>query len=296
MCDEHTVKDAEAYLARTLSRRQFNAGLTAAMLASATTTGAGDVHANVSLTEHHINITTPDGDADAYLVHPKSGRHPAVVMWPDIMGIRPAFRQMGQQLAEAGYTVLVVNPYYRTHSGDIIATGESVQDPDVRTRLMPHRNSLTAETCVTDGLAYIDYLDGHNSVDNTRPIGVAGYCMTGSYGMYIAAASARVGVAASFHGGGLVTDAANSPHRLLNQTRADILVAIAENDHDKEPHAKDALIEASQEAGLNAEIEVYQGALHGWCPLDSRVYNKEQAERAWGRLLSMLNSRLKKHG
>ncbi len=290
MCDEETVRDAEAaYRQGRLSRREFGRGLSATALAAMlpAAAGAADVEAG------DVTVPMPDGEMDAFLARPATGRHPGVILWPDIKGIRPAFRLMGKRLAASGYTVVVVNPYYRTHRGELISEGESFRDPVVRERLMPHARSLSPDTCVADGGALIEYLDAHPSVDVTRPIGVMGYCMTGSYTIRLAAAyPGRVGAGASFHGGGLATDAEDSPHRLAPGLRAGFLVAIAENDDAKEPDAKRHLREAFDAADVEAEIEVYAGTLHGWCPPDSDVYNEAQAERAWERLLALFEREL----
>lgn len=290
MCDERTEKENEAYLARQgMTRRNFGklgaGAAVAAMLPPVA--NAQDV------TETEVTIETPDGMADAYFVHPSSGAHAAVMVWPDVMSIRPSFRSMGKRLAQSGYSVLVVNPYYRTHKGEIISDGESYGDPDVRARLQPHRGSLSPQTSVTDGKAYVDWLDQQASVDTNRKIGVTGYCMTGSYTIRIAAAVPnRIGAGGSFHGGGLATNAEDSPHLLIPQTDAGFLIAIAENDDEKEPEVKNILAQSFDTAGVEAEIEVYEGAQHGWCPPDSRVYNETQAERAWSRMLAMFENNL----
>lgn len=290
MCDEFTVRDDAAYLARRgLTRRDFGkAGASAALLASLpVAAGAKEV------VENEVSVPTPDGEADGYLVHPASDKHAAVIIWPDIMGIRTSFRAMGKRLAQSGYTVLVVNPYYRTARGNVIEDGEAFADPETRERLLPHARSLSPETCVTDGRALIRFLDQHASVDTSRPIGSSGYCMTGSYPFRLAADMPdRLGAGCSFHGGGLATDAPDSPHRLVAKMQAGFLVAIAENDDEKDPDDKVLLREAFDSAGLNAEIEVYKGAMHGWCPPDSRVYNEEQAERAWSRMLTLFEREL----
>jgi carboxymethylenebutenolidase len=285
MCDDRTEKDIERYLSRRgLSRRDFNA-----ILSTAAISALLPPVANASeLTESEVMVPTPDGQADCYLVHPVEGRHPAVIMWPDIKGIRPAFRMMGKRLAQSGYAVLVVNPYYRSARGEVIKEGESFGDPVVRARLMPHARSLSPETCVSDGGAFIQYLDALQSVDPGRQIGTAGYCMTGSYTMRLAAAyPERIGAGASFHGGGLATDKTDSPHLLASKMDAGLLVAIAENDDEKDPEDKVLLQEAFDQAGLKAEIEVYEGTLHGWCPPDGVAHNEAQAERAWGRMLAL---------
>lgn len=291
MCDEHTVADNQAFLKKTgaLSRRDFNvlaAGAGAAMILPAPA-NAKDV------SEADVVITTPDGEADAYFTNPASGEYPGVIIWPDIMGIRPAFRQMGKRLAQSGYSVLVVNPYYRKTKGAVISEGESFSDPEVRERLIPFARSLSPETTVTDAKAFVAFLDSQDAVDEEKKFGVTGYCMTGSFAMRTAAALPdRIGAVGSFHGGGLATNEPESPHLLIPQMKASSLIAIAENDDARDPEAKIKLREAYDAAGLPAEIEVYKGALHGWCPPDSRVYNEAQAERAWSRLQVLLETAL----
>lgn len=290
MCDELTVKDDEAYLSKAgISRRNFGkigAGATLAMMLPPVA-NAQDV------VEQEVMVSTPDGEADCYFVHPASGAHAAVIVWPDIMSIRPSFRLMGKRLAQSGYSVLVVNPYYRTVNGRITPEGGSFGDPAIREILMPHARSLSPETCVTDGRAFVKYLDQQAAVDTSKKIGTTGYCMTGSYTIRLAADMPdRIGAGGSFHGGGLVTDAADSPHLLASKVKAGMLIAIAENDDEKEPDAKNVLRASFDAAGVDAEIEVYAGAMHGWCPPDSAVYNEQQAERAWGRLLALFEKQL----
>ena len=292
MCDELTEKDNADYLQkRGLTRRDFNmlgAGAALAMVLP--------VVANaMEVVEQEVLVETPDGMADCYFVHPAKGAHAAVIVWPDIMGIRTSFRMMGKRLAESGYSALVVNPYYRTTKGAVIADGESFSNPEVRERLMPYYRSLSPETCVTDGRALVSFLDRQPSVDTSRKIGTIGYCMTGSYTLRLAAAMPdRIGAGGSFHGGGLATSDNDSPHLLIPQTKAGFLIAIAENDDEKEPDAKVVLRQAFDSAGVDAEIEVYEGTLHGWCPPDSVVYNEVQAERAWSRLLALFERELAK--
>ncbi len=290
MCDEFTEKDNEAYFRKLgLTRREFSKlGMGAALAMM-----LPPVANALDIVEEDVLVETPDGMADCYFVRPAIGAHAAVIVWPDIMGIRTSFRMMGKRLAESGYSVLVVNPYYRTAKGPVIEDGESFGEPAVRERLMPHARSLSPETCVSDGRAFVKYLDNQPSVDTGRKIGTTGYCMTGSYTMRLAAAMPdRIGAGGSFHGGGLASDSPNSPHLLVPQMKAGFLIAIAENDDEKDPDAKVLLRKAFDEAGLNAEIEVYEGTLHGWCPPDSRVYNKAQAERAWTQLLALFEREL----
>jgi len=290
MCDELTEKDNEEFLRkRGLTRRSFNnsaVGMAVTMMLPAVANA-------MDVVEEDVLVDTPDGMADCYFARPADGAHAAVIVWPDIKGIRPAFRMMGKRLAESGYSVLVVNPYYRTAKGAVIEAGESFGDPDVRARLMPHAQSLSPETCVTDGRAFVKYLDAQSSVDTNRKIGTTGYCMTGSYTMRLAAAMPdRIGAGGSFHGGGLASDSEGSPHLLAPKIKAGLLIAIAANDDEKDPNAKVLLRDAFDAADVNAEIEVYEDTLHGWCPPDSQVYNEEQAERAWSRLLALFEREL----
>ena len=240
-------------------------------------------------TGEEVEIKTPDGVADAYIVHPSKGKFPAVLIWPDIFGLRPAFRDMATRLAESGYTVLVVNPFYRTHKAPTSPEHADFDDPPTRDALMALRNSLTPTTASVDANAFVSYLDTHPSVDTTRKIGTTGYCMGGPLVLRTAAARAdRIGAAATFHGGGLVTKDPDSPHLLIAKTKARYLIAIAANDDEKDPDAKTVLRETFERAQLPAEVEVYAGTQHGWCPTDSKVYNRDQAEKAWSRLLVLL--------
>jgi carboxymethylenebutenolidase len=290
MCDKDSIEDMLEFQRRAeLSRRQFGAmtvGTGVALMLPALTEAA-------DVDESEVEIKTPDGTTDAYFVHPASGAHPGVLIWPDIFGLRPAFRQMGKRLAESGYSVLVVNPFYRTKKAPVAAEGASFQDPEVRSALMALAGTLSPKTAETDTKAFIPWLDAQKSVDKKRKIATMGYCMGGPLTMRTAATFPdRIGAGASFHGGGLVTDKPESPHLLVPKMKAHYLFAIAENDDQKQPEAKDVLREAFAKARLPAEIEVYKGTLHGWCPPDSQVYNAEQAEKAWSRLLALFSTAL----
>ena len=291
MCDEKTIGDANEHLRRggRLSRREFGAlsiGTGLAMLLPRAA-NAQDVTAS------NVEVTTPDGTADCHFVHPSTGTHPGVLIWPDALGLRPAFEQMGRRLAESGYSVLVVNPYYRTERAPVLPEGASFQDEATRTTIFALMGSLNAETHFADARAFIGYLDAQDPVDTSRKVGTTGYCMGGPITMRTAAAVPdRVGAGASFHGGGLVTDQPDSPHLLVGDMQAHYLFAIAENDDESDPEAKNVLRETFDSAGLPAEIEVYAGALHGWCPPDAPVYNEAQAERAWSRLLVLFETAL----
>ena len=287
MCDDQTVVDNYEYLrSKKLTRRQFgivSAGAGLSMLLP--------LEANAQeVSESEIDVTTPDGVADCYFVHPSSGAHPGVLIWPDAFGLRPAKRQMARRLAASGYSVLVVNQYYRTQRAPIV---ETTNFAEARGTLMPLMRSLNADTQTRDAMAFVSFLDTQPAVDQNRKMGTMGYCMGGPFTMRTAAAVPdRIGAAASFHGGGLVTDGADSPHLLVPQMKASYLFAIAANDDENQPEAKDVLREAFAQAGLPAEIEVYEGAMHGWCPPDSTVYHEAQAERAWSRLLVLFENAL----
>ena len=247
----------------------------------------------LQVTAADVEVPTPDGTADCHFVHPASGAHPGVLIWPDALGLRPAFERMGRRLAESGYAVLVVNPYYRTERAPVLPEGASFRDEATRKKIFPLMRALTPETVVTDAGAFVGFLDARDAVAADRAMGTMGYCMGGSMTMRTAAAFPdRIGAGASFHGGRLVTDSPDSPHLLVDRIRAHYLFAIAENDDQKDPKAKTALRDAFAAAGLPAEIEVYAGTLHGWCPPDSAVYHEAQAERAWSRLLALFETAL----
>ncbi|MFN9428664.1 MAG: dienelactone hydrolase family protein [Acidobacteriota bacterium] len=282
MCDQnHFEDDRREFEARGLvSRKQFGAVLGAAILPA--------VANALTVREQDVTITTSDGACDAYFVHPASGTAPAVLIWPDIFGLRPSFRQMGKRLAESGYAVLVVNPFYRTRKAPTAAEGTNTPFPEI----MPLARSLNETTHMTDAKAFIAWLDGQKAVARDKRVGTQGYCMGGPIAFRTAAAMPeRVGAVASFHGGGLVTDQPNSPHLQVAKTKALFLVAIAANDDARSPKDKTVLKETFEQARLGAEIEVYSGA-HGWCPPDSKVYNEADAEKAWSRLLALYRKAL----
>ena len=288
MC-EHDDFDEFARRGSGVTRREFaamalGAGVAATLprLANAAETTGADVE-----------IKTPDGIADAYFVHPLKGQFPGVLIWPDIFGLRPAFKQMATRLAESGYAVLVVNPFYRTKKAPTAPEHPDFGDPATRDALMSLMGTLNATTTVTDAAAFIAYLDSQPSVDKKRKVGTTGYCMGGPLVFRTAAAlPERVGAAATFHGGGLVTDKPDSPSLLIPRMKAQFLIAIAANDDEREPQTKEVLRAAFAAAHLKAEIEVYAGTKHGWCPPDSQVYNRDQAEKAWSRMLALFGTAL----
>jgi carboxymethylenebutenolidase len=308
MCDDDSFDDMVSYRLRSdlLSRRGFSALSLGAGLASLLPIGCkstdpptglvpGTAAAGTAIptTEAEVSVTTPDGACDAYFVHPTTGAAPAVLVWPDIFGLRPAFRQMGKRLAESGYAVLVVNPFYRTKKAPTAPPHPNFEDPATRDALMGLMHSLTAETTVTDAKALTAWLDQQPSVDKARKMGTTGYCMGGPLVLRTAATNPeRIGAAATFHGGGMVTDKPDSPHLLIPKMKAQFLVAIAANDDAKEPDAKGTLKAAFAQASLPAKVDVYAGAKHGWCPPDSHVYDRDAAEKAWAELLTLFKTAL----
>jgi len=285
MCDQDQFeKDRQEYEARGLvTRRQFGALLGAGMAML-----LPEVVNAVAVTESDVTVTTPDGTADCYFVRPASGTAPGVLVWPDIFGLRPAFRQMGKRLAESGYAVLVVNPFYRVKKAPTAEAGAKTPIADVR----PLAQGLNETTQMTDAKAFIAWLDQQPSVARNRKIGTQGYCMGGPIAFRTAAAVPdRIGAVASFHGGGLATDMPNSPHLQAAKTKAQFLIEIAENDDKRSPEEKNVLKDTFAKAKLPAEIEVYPAA-HGWCPPDTTVYDKDESERAWGRMLAMFKTAL----
>lgn len=281
MCDQdHFDEDVKKYSRRDLGV-MVSAGIGAALLLPKS------AHA-VEVAENEVEIKTPDGVCDAYFVTPKEGAHAAVIVWPDIFGLRPAFRQMGKRLAESGYSVLVVNPFYRSKKAPVAKDASSTPIQDV----FPLARTLSEKTHNDDAKALIAWLDAQPQTDKKKKIGTIGYCMGGPIVMRTAAAvPERVGAGGTFHGGGLVTQKPDSPHLLIPKMKAQFLVCIAENDDAKEPEAKNVLKESFAQAKLAAEIEVYKAG-HGWCPPDTKVYNQELSEKAWARLLALFEKAL----
>jgi carboxymethylenebutenolidase len=286
MCDQdHFEDDKHEFESRGLvTRRQFGV-----LLGAGVAMMLPSVANAVTVTESDVSVTTPDGTADCYFVHPTTGTAPGVLVWPDIFGLRPAFRQMGKRLAESGYAVLVVNPFYRVKKAPTAANGAATPIA----QLTPLAQGLNETTHMTDAKAFIAWLDRQPSVAQNRKVGTQGYCMGGPMALRTAAAVPdRVGAVASFHGGGLVTTQPNSPHLQAAKSKAQFLIAIAANDDMRAPNDKTTLKDTFAAANLPAEIEVYAGAAHGWCPPDSGVYNEPQAEKAWSRLLVLYGKAL----
>ncbi|MGH8219529.1 MAG: dienelactone hydrolase family protein [Steroidobacteraceae bacterium] len=291
MCDNDAFDDMITCGsdAGALTRRQFGALGVGAGLASLLPLEAEAAEVKGS----DVEIRTPDGTCDAYFAHPAKGRHPGVLVWPDIFGFRPTFKQMGRRLAASGYSVLTINPFYRTKKAPTAPPHPDFSDPATRSSLLSLMNSLTAETTLTDARAFIPWLGQQPAVDPHRKTGTTGYCMGGPFVFRTAAAFPdQVGAGATFHGASLVTKRPDSPHLLIPRIKAPFLIAIAESDDKQQPEAKDVLSAAFSKAGLPAVVEVCVGTKHGWCPPDSRVYDHEQAEWAWSAGLALFKSAL----
>ncbi len=272
-----------------VSRRAFGmATLASAMLASAPTL------AETQVVETDVDIKTADGTADAALFHP-AGKGPwaAVLMWTDILGLRPVFRQMGRRLAAQGYVVLVPNPFYRQRRAPIVDAAFDFSKPEDRAKVMPLAAALTPEGGRTDALAFLAFLDAQPQTNTKAKAGVQGYCMGGPLTFRTAAAVPdRIAAAATFHGGNLVTAKPDSPHLLIPQTKARFYCAVADNDDKRDPSVKDTLKAAFATADRPAKVEVYEGANHGWCVRGSAVYNEPAAERAWAELTELYKTTL----
>ena len=284
MCDQDFMNELKP---GALSRREFGMlGIGAGLFAMLPR--AADA---AEVTESAVTIKTQDGTCDAHFVHPVSGAHAAVLVWPDIFGLRPAFEQMGKRLAESGYAVLTVNPFYRLQKAPT-ANGTSFAG-DARDKLFAMMNSLTPEGEARDAQAFISWLDAQKAVDTKKKIGTTGYCMGGPIVLRTAGAvPARVGAAATFHGAAMTTKDPNSPHLQIAKTKASYLICIADSDDKQDPTSKDILNKTFEDAKLPHEVEVYKGAQHGWCAIDTQAYNKELAEKAWARQLALFSKAL----
>lgn len=315
MCDDATEAENALYLEELrLSRRELGIGAgtaVAAMLTGCGSTAAPSTRpepaalgsrpqpepaptaaATVATASRMVAIDTPDGTAEGFFVTPQSGRHPGVLMWPDVAGLRDAYMKMATRLAAEGYAVLAVNPYYRSSKLPVLDSFAQWRTEAGRAKIGPMREALTPEAITKDGAAFVSWLRAQQEVDGARKLATTGYCMSGPFTFRTAAAAPKdVGVIGSFHGGGLVTEEPTSPHRLLGAMKAAALICIAQNDDERQPEAKDILAQAAARAQIPAEIEVYP-AQHGWCALDSPVYDQTQAERAWARMLATFEAHL----
>jgi carboxymethylenebutenolidase len=288
MCSEDQVAGMG-----TMSRRQFGVTAGAGALLACTPVDGSATEAGL-LVEDAVSFAAPGGEFDGVFIYPAGVASPAVILWPDIAGLRPAKLAMGRRLALAGYAVLVANPYYRSVAGQQFADFEAWRNAGAFDAVRPWIARNTPAAIAETAQAVVAWLDAHQAVDSSRGIGNQGYCMTGSWTIRCAAAvPGRIKAAASFHGGGLVSDAADAPVNLLGQMAADAgaLIAIARNDDAQAPTDKDALLAVGAAAAADVHVEVYP-ADHGWTVLDSPVYDQPEADRAWAALLALYAEKL----
>jgi carboxymethylenebutenolidase len=299
MTDETRDPNADTDAPIDLSRREFVSMSVAAGLAAAVGSTA---EAQGNVVEKNVDIKTPDGTCDAVFIHPASGSHPGVLIWPDAFGLRPSMRDIGKRIAAEGFSVLVPNPFYRVAKPSAVPEASSFDfsNKENMAKLMPLMASVNAAgSAEKDAAAFVAFLDAQPQVNKAKKIGTQGYCMGGPLVMRTAAALPdRIGAGASFHGGGLVTDSPTSPHLLVPKMKARIYIAVAANDDQRQPDAKDKLREAFAAAKVPAEVEVYDGALHGWCVSDmplqngKPIYDKPAAEKAWAKLVALYKTAL----
>jgi carboxymethylenebutenolidase len=298
MADEKRDQHFENQPPSDPSRREFVTTVVAGLAVAASAASA----AELPVVETNVQVKTPDGTCDAVFIHPTTGSHPAVLIWPDAFGLRPSLRDIGKRLAAEGYSVLVPNPFYRVAKAPVIAdpSSFSFSNPTDRAKLQPLMGSVNAPGAAEkDAVAYVAFLDAQPQVNTSKKVGTQGYCMGGPLVVRTAAAvSNRIGAGASFHGGGLVTANPDSPHLLAPKIKGRMYFGVASNDDKSQPDAKDKLREAFAAANVPAEIEVY-GSLHGWCIPDmpksadgAPIYNKPDAERAWGKLVALYKTAL----
>ena len=273
----------------TVSRRAFGLGAAATVVLHSTVASA-----QAKVVEKDVNVTMESGVSDSALFYPEGkGSWPGVLVWTDILGLRPVFREMGQSLAAEGYVVLVPNPFYRNAKAPVVDGSFDFSKPEDRAKVMPMAAALTADANIGDAKAYLAFLDAQPQTNKKKKLGVQGYCMGGPLTFRSAAiAPDRVGAAATFHGGGLVSDKPDSPHLMISQMKAEVLCAVADNDDKRDPTAKDKLKEAFAVAHLKATVEVYEGCSHGWTVRGSQVYNEQGAEKAWAELLALYKRNL----
>ena len=294
MPDEKQDHNESAEAPTDLSRRDFVAMSIAAGLAAAAGSSSA---ADLQVVETNVEVKTPDGVCDAAFIHPATGSHPGVLIWPDAFGLRSSMRDIGKRIAAEGYSVLVPNPFYRLAKAPVIQdpSSFSFQNPADMAKLQPLMASINAAGAAEkDASAYVAFLDAQPQVNKAKKMGTQGYCMGGPLVVRTAAALPdRIGAGASFHGGGLVTNTPASPHLLAPKIKARMYFGIASNDDMRQPDAKDKLREAFAAAKVPAEIEVYSESLHGWCVPDmpmqngKPIYNKPDAEKAWAKLVAL---------
>ena len=285
-----------------ISRRDFVTLSVTAAAGLAVGTGS-PAEGAVAVVEDNVTIKTQDGTCDAAFIHPTTGAHPAVLIWPDAFGLRPVMREIGKRIAGEGYSVLVPNPFYRVAKAPVFDDPSKFNfaNPADMAKLQPLMGSINAPGAAErDATAFIAWLDTQRQVDKNKKVGTQGYCMGGPLVVKTAATVPnRVGAGASFHGGGLVTDQPTSPHLLAPKIKARMYFGVAANDDARQPDAKDKLREAFAAAKVPAEVELYPEAQHGWCvpdmpkqPNGQPIYSKPDAEKAWAKLVALYKTAL----
>lgn len=240
-----------------------------------------------------IDIQMPDGVADAYLTRADGGdRHPGVLFLMDAFGVRPAIEEMADRIAARGYAVLVPNLFYRAGRSPVLPFPDMTQEgarAEFFKAVRPLMGELTPEAIASDAAAYFDEL----AKVSDPPYAITGYCLGARMGLRIAAAHPdRVAALGGFHGGSLVTDDPNSPHRSAGSLRAELYFAHADQDPGNTPEQQAALDAALDEAGVVHRAEVYEGAMHGYTMSDTPVYNAAAAERHFAALFDLLERTL----
>jgi len=292
VCDQdHLAEMGKSAKSGGVSRREF-AAMGAVATAVALTPMDGAEAQQGRLSETTVKFDVPGGKMDGFFVHQSEGKHPAVIVWPDIAGLRDSFMSMSRRLARQGYAVLILNPYYLEQEAPQFDDFDDWRGQGGMDKVAPWREKLTAAVVMETAKAVVAYLDGNEAVDTAKGIGVQGYCMGGPFAVWTAAAAPeRVKAAATFHGAALVGEEETSPVKVLGQTQASFLFAIARDDDRRAPGDKDALKAAAEAAGRPAEIKVYRGD-HGWTVADSPVYNYDEDDASWEQLLDLYETAL----
>ena len=246
------------------------------------------------MAHEQISIPTADGDCPTHVFTPEGkSSSPAVIVYMDALGMRPAVLDVAKRLAENGYLALLPDLFYRSGDYDIPPPREAFASGDLMKIIGPFMAATGPKKAAKDTHYFLDYLDTRSDVKGHK-VGTVGFCMGG--GMALASAGTwpdRVAAAASYHGGGIASDKTDSPHLLAPQMTAEIYVAGADNDESYPPEMADRMEEALANAGVEHRCEIYEGALHGWMMPDFPVYNQDASDRGWRAMLALFNRKLR---